>query len=57
MDSDKNFPHSPDKEDGPLALVSDLIDAGLTVDELEARGLIDLDTVDIAAGQGYADAV
>ena len=57
MDFDKNFPHSPDKEDGSLALVRDLIDAGLTVDDLEARGLIDLDTVDIAAGQGYADAV
>jgi hypothetical protein len=57
MDSDKNLSHHPDKEDGPLALVRDLIDAGLTVDDLEARGLIDLDTVDIAAGQGYADAV
>ncbi|MEK9784739.1 MAG: hypothetical protein VW546_01905 [Gammaproteobacteria bacterium] len=57
MDFEKDLSQSPAGQDGPLALVRDLMDAGLTVSDLESRGLIDLDAVEIAPGQGYADAV
>lgn len=57
MDFEKDLSHSAAGQDGPLALARDLMDAGLTVSDLESRGLIDLDAVEIAPGQGYADAV